>query len=103
MLQGGQAAPDRLLQEEDLEDGWKMEAGRIRFSHYIAGMRRRYKFEQIGCVAHKLSDSSEGRLTWCLQFMQGIWDRIQRAASKCSISSAGSELQEGGGIAAADV
>lgn len=93
LLQGGQAAPDRWLQEEDLEDGWKMEAGKIGFSHYIAGMKRCYKFEQIGYVAHKLSDSSEGRLAWCLQFMQGIWDRIQRAASKCSISSAGSELQ----------
>lgn len=74
-----------------------MEAGKIRFSYYIAGMRRCYKFEQIGYVAHKLSDSSEGRLTWCLQFMQGIWDRSQRAASKCSISSAGSELQRGEG------
>lgn len=74
-----------------------MEAGKIGFSHYIAGMRRCYEFEQIGYVAHKLSDSSEGLLTWCLQFMQGIWDRIQRAASKCSISSAGSELQRGRG------
>lgn len=96
LLQGGHAAPDRLLQR-DLEDGRKMEAGKIGFTHHIAGKRRCYKFEQIGHVAHKLSDSSEGRLTWCLQFMQGIWDRIQRAASKCSIGSAGSELQGGWG------
>lgn len=34
--------------------------------------------------------------------MQGIWDGIQRAASKCSISSAGSELQRDGGVLAAD-
>lgn len=62
-------------------------------NHFLAGMRRSYKFEQIGDVFHKLSDSSEECLTWRLQFMQGIWDRIQRTASKCSISSAGSELQ----------
>lgn len=62
-------------------------------NHFLAGMRCSYKFEQIGYIFHKLSDSSEERLTWCLQFMQGIWDRIQRTASKCSISSAGSELQ----------
>lgn len=62
-------------------------------SHFLAVMRRSYKFEQIGYIFQKLSDSSEECLTWCLQFMQGIWDRIQRMASKCSISSAGSELQ----------
>lgn len=74
-------------------------------NHFLAGMRRSYKFEPIGYIFHKLSDSSEERLTWCFQFKQGIWDRIQRTASKCSISSAGSELQrEQGerGILAAD-
>lgn len=63
-------------------------------------MLRCCKHRQIDHIFHKLLDSIEQCLTWCFKFMQGIWDRIQTVNSKCSISSAGSELQseeEGGG------
>lgn len=56
-------------------------------------MRYFYKCEHIHYIFHKLLDSIEESLTWCLQFMMGIWDRIQRPSS-----SPGSELQgEGSG------
>lgn len=93
-----------LEKEKDLEKGCRKSGDEVDLdNHFLAGVQRCYKREQIGHIFHKLLDSIEECLTWCFQFMQGIWDRIQRASSKCSISSAGSELQrKRGGTLAMD-
>lgn len=107
------AAPELLSirfgereRKEDLGKGYTKWGDKVDLdNHFFAGLQRCYKHEQIGHIFHKLLDSIEECLTWCFKFMQGIWDRLQTANSKCSISSAGSELQgerERGGTLATD-